>query len=124
MNQKVFQDVFDKISDYLPVAWEKMVFYAAYTEGSYSMKFYSQNDQGEYMDCFSIPGIERNKLIRLFMDIDKVLSKERICLDDKNRWSVFTMVVDFKGNMKTEFDYNDGSEDMIAYEKKWKRKYL
>lgn len=124
MNQEVFQDVFDKVGDYLPIGWQKMVFFAGYTKGSYNMKFYYKNSKGEYFDCFNIPGIEKANLIKLFMDIDKVFSKERKKLNDKDRWSIFTMAVDFKGNMKTEFDYKDHSEDMIAYEREWKKKYL
>jgi hypothetical protein len=58
------------------------------------------------------------------MDINKVLSAERKTLDDKNKWTVMTMIVDADGNMKTEFDYTDISENAIAYERNWKEKYI
>jgi len=32
MNEKLFQDIFDKVQDYLPADWEKMVFFAGYTD--------------------------------------------------------------------------------------------
>lgn len=34
------------------------------------------------------------------------------------------MTVESDGRMKTEFDYGDHSEDLIAYEAEWKKKYL
>lgn len=124
MDEKLFQNVLDKIQDYLPADWRKMVFFAGYTEGSYSMKFYSKAQRGSFTDCFSLPGIKRTKLIKTFMDIDKILARERAGLEGESRWTVFTMMVDSDGNMKTEFDYNDHSDDMVMYEKEWEQKYL
>lgn len=124
MDEKLFQGVFDKIQDYLPAEWNKVVFFAGYTNGSYSMKFYSKDMGESFIDCFSLPGITKAKLIKTFMDIDKILSKERVGLESEAKWTVFTMIVDAEGNMKTYFDYMNHSEDMISYEKEWKKKYL
>ena len=123
MNDKMFQDVFDIVYDFLPNGWERMVFFAGYTKGSYSMKFYSKVGNGDYVDCFSIPGVSKTELIKAFVRIDKVLSENRSQLGDKT-WNIFTMVVRSDGTMKTDFEYEDHSEDMIAYEKQWKDKYL
>ena len=57
------------------------------------------------------------------MNINSVLEPSRKTTD-KSAWTVFTMIVDNNGNMKTYFDYEDISETFIAYEKKWKEKYL
>ena len=106
MNEKLFQNVLEQIQEYLPADWRKMVFFAGYTEGSYSMKFYCNDHRGSYIDCFSLTGIKRARLEREF------------------RWTVFTMMVDSEGNMKTEFDYDDHSDDMVLYEKEWEQRYL
>lgn len=124
MNKMVFQEVFDLIQDFLPNNWKKTVLFVGYTKGSYSMKFYCGMNKDEFVDCFNLEGASKSNLIKLFMKIDKILSKERESLDDKNRWSVLTMIIDSNGNMKTEFDYEDHSEDLISYEKAWKKKYL
>lgn len=124
MNNEIFQNVFDLIQPYLPEAWKKMVLYVGYTEGSYSMKFYTCDVNGIYTDCFKQKGANKVKLIQLFMSIDKVLSLERKALEDKNRWSVMTMIVGLDGAMKSEFDYADIRENTIAYERSWKEKYL
>lgn len=123
MDNSIFQNVFDLIQDYLPDGWENTVLFAGYTKGSYTMKFYAKlND--EYIDCFSFEGTSKATLIKLFMKIDKVLKAERDKLSGKDKWTVFTMSVDSNGAMKTFFDYNDHSEDMIAFEKEWQKKYL
>lgn len=124
MNEQIFQEVFDLVQDFLPQNWTKMVLFAGYTEGSYSIKYYCKTEEKDFMDCFNLGVTSQANLIKLFINIDKVLSKERESLDDKNRWTIFTMMVDHDGRMRTEFCYDDHSEDMIIYEKEWKKKYL
>jgi hypothetical protein len=123
MDDSIFQNVFDLIHDYLPDGWKKTVLFVGYTTGSYSMKFYTKTNS-RYIDCFSFAGVSKNDLTKLFKKIDRVLKTERNKLTEKNKWTVLTMVVDSTGAMKTSFDYDDHSNDMIAYEKKWKKKYL
>ena len=82
------------------------------------------NQNGAYVDCYQLKNCTRTKLIRLFMDIHKVLEPSRKQTNGQNPWTVFTMIVDANGNMKTYFDYEDISESAIAYEKTWKEKYL
>lgn len=124
MNEKTFQEVFDLIQDFLPQNWKETIFFAGYTKGSYSMKYYCRVGDGTFIDCFSFDDVSRADLLKLFINIDKILSKERASFDEKNRWTILTMIVDDSGKMKTEFDYDDHSEDMIAYENVWKKKYL
>lgn len=124
MEERIYQDIFNKLIDYLPEGWKNMVFFAGYTCGSYSMKFYSENGDKKYADCFSMPGASKAALIKLFMDIDKELSAQRKELGEEKAWTVFTMKVDSDGHMKTDYEYDDHSEDMVAYEELWEKKYL
>ena len=124
MNNDIFQKVFNLVQPFLPESWNKMVLYVGYTVGSYSMKFYTCDSQGIYTDCFNFKEISKAKLIQLFMSVDKLLAPERRMLDEKNKWSVMTMIVDSEGNMKTEFDYADINDNTIAYEQSWKKKYI
>ena len=123
MNDKIFQEVFDLVYPVLPQDWEKTALFAEYTEGSFSIKFYCKKN-GTYIDCFNMNTISRSDLTRLFWEIHKILSKERVSLDDKNRWTVFTMMVEADGKMRADFDYEDHSEDMISFEREWGEKYL
>ncbi len=124
MNDKIFQEVFDIIYPVLPAYWKKMVLYVAYTDGSYSMKFYTMDEKNIYTDCFKQKNADRMQLIRIFTNIDKVLSVGRKQLENANKWTVMTMIVDNNGDMKTEFDYTDINENAILYEQEWKEKYI
>ena len=123
MNEKLFQNIFEKIQDVLPHDWKRVMFYAGYTKGSYSMKYYVDNGDG-YIDCFNLGNIKKTQLIQLFMSIDKIISCERKSLEENNKWTVLSMFVSSDGMVKTEFDYTDISENIISYENKWKQKYL
>ncbi len=124
MEDKLFQRIFGVLEPVLPKYWKKLVFFAGYTEESYTMKYYVKDDKDKYTDCFEQNVISRAQLIKIFMDINKMIMVERGKLDDKSKWSVMTMIVDADGNMKTEFDYSDISEDSIGYEQNWRKKYI
>ena len=124
MNNEIFQNIFDILQPILPEGWNKMVLFVGYTSGSYTMKYYTSDAKGEYTDCFSQKGVNKALLVKMFMSIDKLVSPERKKLDEKSKWSVMTMVVSDDGNMRTEFDYSDISENAIAYEQNWKEKYI
>ena len=124
MNEKLFQIIFDKLQEVVPVKWYKIVFYAGYTKGSYSMKYYVDMGNGKYIDCFSLDGISNMQLMKLFVSIDKEIAEVRTKLDELEKWNVLTMIIDSKGSFKTDFDYNDISDNSISYEKDWKKRYL
>jgi hypothetical protein len=124
MNSDIFQNTFDLLLDYLPTDWNKLIFYAAYANGSYSMKYFTKSEDSGWIDCFSQKDITRSDLIKLFIKINNSLSKERNDLSDKDRWTVLTMIVDSNGNMTSEFDYTDISDCEIEYERDWEKKYL
>ena len=123
MNNTIYQTIFDKLQEYLPANWDEVVFYAAYTEGSYSMKYYVKNGT-EITSCFNLMNINKAQLVKLFMSIDKELKSERKTLSAKDTWSVMTMIVGADGVMKAHYDYTDISENSISFEKAWEEKYL
>ena len=124
MNDTIYQKVFDTIDPFLPKGWTDIVLYVGYTVGSYTMKYYVRDVDGKYTDCFSQNDISKSSLIKAFVKIDKLLTDERKQLDDKHKWSVFTLIVTNKGLMKAEFDYQDISKNAIQYENVWKEKYI
>ena len=70
MNSDIFQNTFDLLLDYLPADWNKLIFYAAYTNGSYSMKYFTKSEDSGWIDCFSQKDITRSDLIKLFIKIN------------------------------------------------------
>lgn len=124
MEEKIYQTIIDRLVDYLPDGWKTVIFFAGYTDGSYSMKYFYETGDKNYLDCFSMSEVSKFELIKLFMEIDKILSVHRKEFGSDKAWTVFTMIVDSDGNMKTDYEYDDHSEDMIEYEKSWEEKYL
>ncbi len=124
MDTQVYEKTFDMIQGYLPDGWTKMILFAGYTEGSYSINFYASINGAAFIDCFHFEGVEKSKLFELFMSLDDILQAEREKCTKKERWTIFTMTVDANGGMQAYFEYDDHSEDMIEYERQWKEKYL
>ena len=48
MDNKVFQDIFDILQPVLPKEWKKLLIFIGYTEGSYTMKYHTCNESGEF----------------------------------------------------------------------------
>ena len=124
MDNGMFQKVYDVLAGLLPAKWTKVIFRADYTEGSYGMKYYVAEDDGKFIDCYSLPGVSRPQIIQAFKEINKFLSPSRLDLSEKDRWSVLTMTINADGSFKTDFDYSDISESSIVYMEEWENKYL
>ena len=123
MNKINYEKLLDELLDVVPANWKKVVLYAEYTATSYSFKYFV-NSEDKYIDCFDLKGIDETLLIQKFMKLDEIIRPSRAGLSGKNKWSVMTVVFQNDGNFKTEFDYDDISENSIEYFQKWKTKYL
>lgn len=122
LNNKIYQTIYDEICGFLPDSWDKLVVYLEYGEASYSMAFYVK-EQSKYIKCFDLPGITDDELMSAFSRIDKAVMKER--RQEKGElWTNMTMLLTPDGNMHTDFDYTDLSENAYQYSKDWKKKYL
>lgn len=115
-----YQKIFDEIEDYLPTDWKKVVVYIAYGKGCYTIKYYIKGSDDAYVDCFNQTK-NKAKLTKAFLRINKIVSKSRMT---KNPWTVMTIIIDSNGHIKTNYSYDNISENMIEYEKSWKKKYL
>ena len=124
MNELNYQAIFDVLQDVLPSVWEKVVFYAEYTEGSYSMKYFVNINGGSFVDCYQLKEFSKAQIIKAFMNIDRMIRPIRSRMEKEKRWNVLTLIVDASGKFRTEFDYADISENTISYHEAWKEKYL
>ena len=95
-----------------------------YTEGSYSMKYFVNINGGSFVDCYQLKEFSKAQIIKVFMNIDKMISPIRSQMEKGKRWNVLTLIVDASGKFRTEFDYADISENTISYHEAWKEKYL
>ena len=122
MDEKYLQEVFSVLEGVLPHKWNNVAFYAGYTSGSYTMKYFVDCGHG-YIDCFSLSEVKKPQILRAFLSIDKIISAERKAMEEKDRWNVIGLFVDSMGKVKCEFDYTDISENSIEYERGWKAKH-
>lgn len=119
-----FQAIVNTLQTVFPKKWDKIVFYAEYTSGSYSMKYYFKLASGEYKDCYSIKEINKTQFIKVYKDVDKILSKERDSLSNEKKWFAFTLILNADGKFKSEFDYNSHEEKVLQFQENWKKQYL
>jgi len=125
MKELDYQKIVDVLQEILPPKWKKVIFYAAYTtNGSYVMKYYIDLGDGTYTDCYTLEQFSRSQLVKAFMSIDKLIATVRNDLNEKDKWSVITIMLDENGTFKTNFDYANIDESTIEYQKKWKKKYI
>lgn len=122
ISDKIYQEIYEELSIYLPLDWEKLIVYLEYGKASYSFSFYVKIGDN-YVKCYDLPNVSENALDASFKKIDRLVSKER----DKEKaelWTNMTMLVAKTGDMHTDFDYTDLSEGAYQFRKDWKKKYL
>ena len=119
-----FQKIYEALNGIIPIKWDRIIYRADYTEGSYSMKFYVKDGTGEYIDCYSLQGVSKAVLIKCFMNLDRLIKMKRKELPEKEKWTVMTIIFDAAGKVNADFDYNSIDESSIDYHEQWKEKYL
>lgn len=126
MNNDMFQKIFDILIDFLPENWSKLAYMAEFYEGSYSMKFYVKTQNTDYISCLDMENFDNNKFIIKTIELNKIISENRLQLNEDKRWNAMAMIVDSNGKMTTDFDYANANEidDMIDYQINWEKKHL
>lgn len=124
MNNDMFQKIFDILIDFLPENWSKLAYMVEYFGGSFSMKYYVKTQNSDYISCYDMENFDNNKFIIKCIELNKIISENRMQLDDSNRWCAMAMVVDTNGKMITDFDYPNTIDDQIEYQNDWEKKHL
>lgn len=118
-----YQKIYSTLSDSLPNEWKKLIVYAAFSESGRELRYYIQVGNGEYIDCFEL-GLPLEKVLSNLINISSELTQVRDKLGEKDKWSVVTVLIDSKGNFKSDFDYSKDAWKSISYVDKWKENYL
>ena len=124
MNNDMFQKIFDILIDDLPTDWSKIVYLAEFYDGSFSMKYYVKTPTSDYISCYDMENFDNNKFIMMSIELNNIISTNRLQLSEDKRWSAIAMTVESSGKMYTDFDYANVIEDQIEYEKNWEEKHL
>lgn len=86
MNNDMFQKIFDVLIEFLPNNWSKLVYIAEYYEGSFSMKCYVKIQDSNYICCFDMDNFDNNKFMISSVELNKVISANRLQLSEDKRW--------------------------------------
>lgn len=113
--------IFNEIQDYLPEKWDKVIYWALYTNDSYSMKYFIKQDD-KYTDCFDL--YKDEELIELFIKLDEIIQNYKANLKESNKWTAMVLEVNSDGSFKTNYDYADLKDIIVEYEEKLKNEYL
>ena len=117
--QNLHKKVYLLLKDIVPKEFQKIYFYAIYSEGSFEMNFYTYID-GHYIDAYHI-GVNKPKIVSTFLKIDKLIKEIDFPVQ---RPTVITLEINGDGRTRSSYEYDDHSKDMIGYVKDWKNKYL
>lgn len=119
-----YQEIYNELEQYFPAAWERIVYYAEYGEGVYQMEFFVRDATGKYTKCFDLNGVAMEDLLSSFKKIDRMIKEVRKDLDDKDKWSNLTVIIEKTGEFDAQFDYTNLLDSGYEYKEAWKKKYL
>ena len=128
LQQKVYQDIFSKIQEFLPTDWQKVDFHMYHTSRFFGIKYFVLTKENEWVDCFKI--LDENVETELFLSIDDDVAVVWNQLPKKQKWYVLNMIIDNQGYINVSYDYADGvqNDDLFMYlhnkEKQWEKKFI
>ena len=135
--KKMLQGIASILEETLPEDWSKVVFYAEYAEGAFSIEYYvAGSGKDDFVKCFDQKGVSRASLMKNFMAINKFIEPERAALKPEKRWGSMTLILGAYlkfANIENRQDYVkqiltlediDMTENAYARKKAWKKKYL
>ncbi len=123
MNPDIIQQIFDELQNCLPEDWQRVALrFEDVPDVKTSVKFYVNCGQG-YIQCFDLVEDIR-VLYPTLVSIKDILTKEKATLPQKDKWTVFTFIVDEQGDFNAYYDYDYRAENELDYEAEWEKKYL
>ena len=92
--KKMLQGIASILEETLPEDWSKVVFYAEYAEGAFSIEYYvAGSGKDDFVKCFDQKGVSRASLMKNFMAINKFIEPERAALKPEKRWGSMTLIL-------------------------------
>ena len=130
LQQKMYQDIFSKIQEFLPQGWKKVDFHVYHTSSSFGIKYYVMTEKNEWIDCYKL--LDNKLRTKLFSSIYDGITNIWNQLPKKHKWHVLNMIVDNQGHIDVAYDYaddvKDNEEKLFSYlyneEKEWDKKFV
>ena len=117
MIERITNDIFGLIDEYLPEKWGKCILHAIIKENYYSITFYVKvND--EFIQCFDLfrkYNIEYSELNALFESIYNLCKPE--C--DNEDYNAFTLIIEPSGHFTVNYHYDKTEFDLESWEEEY-----
>lgn len=113
-----YQNIVDKLIDILPMKWENAIFMVEYTSGSYSMRCYSKELSGNFVDVMKFEGVSKASIVKIYKSLNEIFQKNRNELSD-SCWYAMTLTFNKDGKFKTDFDYNSHDGNVLGFIEDW-----
>lgn len=118
-----YEKLYRAIYPTLPADWQRVVIRAAFGDGNSSIKYYVQQHDGEYCDCFELV-TDQAAVLEIIANLHFSIAATRNSLAEKNRWSAITVSIESDGSFHSDFDYNEKDWTAVETVNEWERKYL
>ena len=115
--------IYDRVKLIIPKNSDKTVFFAAISDTSYEVIFYSFID-GKPVQCFALAEqniLDENELDVVFDDIVNVIKSSKVYKEDK--LNIATIILDRAG-IEMSVDYHGLDESLYKVKKEWKQSVL
>ncbi len=108
--KKMLQGIASILEETLPEDWSKVVFYAEYAEGAFSIEYYvAGSGKDDFVKCFDQKGVSRASLMKNFMAINKFIEPERAALKPEKRWGSMTLILRLGNHRKATRAYSSSA---------------
>lgn len=120
----LFQGIYEKIADYLPTEYEKLVFYAEHQSSAYKFEFFVFSNGTEWIKCYDLQDIELDDLLDSYEEINELITAVKEQDPVSNQWDILTITIDKSGRFSADYQYKDADFDEYQHNAIWRYKYL
>lgn len=124
MHVDIFQMIFDEIKLFVPKQFQKIVFYGENSAKHYCYEFYVLLQDGKWVKCYDIPGVELDDLLERFDAINDAVDTLKESNPVEHNWDIITIVITENYDFHADYTYKDEPFDKLEFEGIWKEKYL
>ena len=115
--------IYEKVRNIIPDNSEKTTFFAAISQTSYEVFFYSYID-GKSIQCYELAEddkLDANELDKVFEAIVDIIKDSKVFIADK--YNIATIKVD-KSGIRMSMEYHDRNVRMYKIKKDWEQKNI
>lgn len=123
---KLFHEIAAQLQPVLPQEWRKVCLFAEVSANSYELFYYVYVEgRTEPIQCYNLSKeyqLSEKMIDNALASLAKLLRASKA--ENQQTWTVFTVVLSSDGAFKADYDYDEHLDDMFAYKRAWKKKYL